>query len=214
MRTSNNFGLRIPDSKVAREATQLVRDTESELLFHHSTRTYLWGALAASRQGIVFDPELLYVGALFHDMGLTEGFAGSPLRFEVDSANAARNFLRDHGIPEADVHKVWTAIAFHTTPGIPEFLHAEASLLQAGAAMDVAGLSYDQFTDDERAVVVAEYPREDNFKHRLIDAFYEGMKHRPLSTFGTFNEDIIAFKDPTYKGMDMCSLILHSPWAT
>jgi hypothetical protein len=210
---STILGVRIPDSTIAREATQLLRDTGSDLLFQHSMRVYLWAALAADRKGLVFDPELLYAGAMFHDLGLTEGFHKSPLRFEVDGANAARDFLRSHGIPEADVHKVWTAIAFHTTPGIPEFLHPEAALLHVAAGMDVAGRSYDQFTDEEREAVIAAFPRDDNFKRRIIDTFHEGLRGRPATTFGTFNDDFIAFKDPGFQRVDICSVILNSPWA-
>jgi HD superfamily phosphodiesterase len=119
-------GVRIPDSKLAREVTQLIRDAESDLLFYHSTRVYFWGALIAKRKGLTFDPELLYTAAMFHDIGLTQSYRGSQLRFEVDGANAARDFLRSHSISERDIEKVWTAIALHTTPGIPE--HMQRSL--------------------------------------------------------------------------------------
>lgn len=159
-----------------------MRDTESELLFLHSMRVYGWGALAGWRKGLAFDPELLYVGAMFHDLGLAERFRESTLRFEVDGANAAREFLRGHGIPEQDIDKVWSAIAFHTTPGIPQFMHAEAALLHVATGMDVAGRAYDQSTDEERDAVTAAWPRADDFEHAIIDAFYEGLKHRPDST--------------------------------
>src|SRR5919112_828122 len=66
----------IPDSKLAHEVTEMVRDTESELLFNHSTRVYLWAALTGKRKGLKFDPELLYTGAMFHDLGLTERYRG------------------------------------------------------------------------------------------------------------------------------------------
>jgi HD superfamily phosphodiesterase len=206
-------GVFIPDSKIAREATQLLRDTASDLLFQHSMRVYCWGALLAKRRGLTFDPELLYAGAMFHDLGLTPGFHDSALRFEVDGANAARDFLRSHGIVEADIHKVWTAIALHTTPGIPEFLHPEAALLHVAAGMDVAGRAYDQFTEEERDAVVSAYPRDDRFKQHIIDAFYEGLKDRPATTFGTFNDDFIAYRNPAFQRVDICSVILSSPWA-
>ena len=206
-------GVSIPDSMIAREATQLLRDTASDLLFQHSMRVYCWGALLAKRRSLAFDAELLYTGAMFHDLGLTPGFHGSSLRFEVDGANAARDFLRSHGIAEADIHKVWTAIALHTTPGIPEFLHAEAALLHVATGMDVAGRSYDQVTVEERNAVVAAYPRDDHFKQRIIDTFYEGLKDRPATTFGTFNDDFIAYKNPAFQRVDICSVILSSPWA-
>lgn len=210
---SNIPGVFIPDSKIAREATQLLRDTASDLLFQHSMRVYCWGALLAKRRGLAFDPELLYAGAMFHDLGLTPGFHDSALRFEVDGANAARDFLRSHGIAEADIHKVWTAIALHTTPGIPEFLHPEAALLHVAAGMDVAGRAYDQFTEEERDAVVSAYPRDDRFKQNIIDAFYEGLKDRPATTFGTFNDDFIAYRNPAFQRVDICSVILSSPWA-
>src|SRR5438128_4549463 len=113
----------IPDSKLAREVAELVRDTEPALLFHHSSRVYYWGALTGKRRGLRFDPELLYAGAMFHYMGLTLTHASGDDRFEVDGANAARDFLQSHGIPERDIETVWTAIALHTTPGIPQPMH-------------------------------------------------------------------------------------------
>lgn len=205
--------VRIPDSKLAREVTQFIRDTESDLLFHHSVRVYFWGAIAGKRRRMSFDPELLYTASMFHDIGLTATYKNSQLRFEVDGANAARDFLRAQGISDGDIETVWNAVALHTTPGIPEFMRPEIALVQAGAGMDVAGRGYDQFTDDERDAVIAAFPREADFNHGIIDAFYEGMKHRPNSTFGTFNDDFLAVKDPAFQRVDMCSVILASPWA-
>ncbi|HEY4142134.1 MAG TPA: HD domain-containing protein [Pseudolabrys sp.] len=205
-------GVRIPDSKLAGEITQFIRDTESDLLFHHSTRVYFWGALTGKRDGLTFDPELLYTAAMFHDLGLTHHYHQSQLRFEVDGANAARDFLRSRGISEGDVEKVWLAIALHTTPGIPEHMHPEISLVQAGAGMDIAGRNYELFADEEREAVIAAHPRGKDFGHEVIDAFYDGMKHRPASTFGTFNDDFLAFKDPGFQRGDVCRVILGSRW--
>ncbi|AYD66091.1 MAG: HD domain-containing protein [Pseudomonadales bacterium] len=213
--TAPTNGLRdiaIPDSPLARHAAQLIRDTESELLFNHSTRVYLWGALLGERNGISFDPELLYVASMFHDIGLTSDYRESELRFEVDSANAARAFLRSHHVDEADVTTVWAAIALHTTPGIPEHMHGEIALVQAGAGMDVAGRGFDAITREQRAAVVKTYPRGADFAASIIDAFYEGMKHRPGTTFGTFNDDFLAHKDPSFERVNVCSIILNSRW--
>ncbi|CAM3435934.1 HD/PDEase domain-containing protein [Bordetella sputigena] len=206
-------GPRIPDSRIAREITEFIRDTESPLLFHHSLRVYFWGAMAGERKGLSFDPELLYAACMFHDIGLTAHYTSSKLRFEVDGANAARDFLRSRGIAERDIEVVWNAVALHTTPGIPEFMRPEIALLQAGAGMDVAGRDYDEYTAEQRDSVVAAFPREHDFKHGIIDAFYHGMKHRPQSTFGTFNDDVLAFKDPDFRRVDICSVILASKWS-
>lgn len=202
----------VPDSKLAREVTQFIRDTESELLFNHSSRVYLWGSLAGQRKDLSFDRELLYVGAMFHDIGLTERYRQSQLRFEVDGANAARDFLRSHGIDEASVELVWDAIALHTTPGIPEHKKPEVALVTAGVEMDVLGISYHDFTAKQRDAVTAAYSRGPAFKRDIIQAFYDGMKHRPDSTFGTVNDDVLALKDPAFRRADFCSIILNSAW--
>src|SRR6202171_213230 len=152
--------IRIPDSKLAREITELVRDTESPLLFHHSSRVYYWGALTGKRRSLRFDPELLYAGAMFHDMGLTPAHASAHQRFEVDGANAARDFLRSHGIAERDIEIVWTAIALHTTPGIPPHMHPVIALVTAGVEMDVLGIAFSEFTDPEREARSEEHTSE------------------------------------------------------
>lgn len=208
----HGFGVKIPDSQLARDATQIVRDTQSELLFFHSSRVYCWAALVGERRGLRYDPELLYVAAMFHDVGLGPAYRTSRLRFEVDGANAARDFLTSRDLPQEAIGRVWTAIALHTTPGIPEHMHAEAALVQAGAGMDVAGRNYDDVTEPERRAVLKSFPRGPRFSQSMIDAFYEGMKHRPETTFGTFNDDFIAFKDPSFKRADLCCTILTSPW--
>ncbi len=140
-------GVNVPDSKLACEVTEFIRDIESDLLFHHSVRVYFWGALAGSKAGLTYDPELFYAAAMFHDIGLTPHYGHSHLRFEVDGANAARDFLRQRGISDADVDIVWNSVALHTTPGIPEFMRPEIALVQLGAGMDVAGRGYDTFTE-------------------------------------------------------------------
>jgi hypothetical protein len=183
------------------------------LLFHHSSRVYYWGALAGKRRGLKFDAELLYAGAMFHDMGLTPQYRSEHQRFEVDGANTARDFLRNHGISEADVYTVWTAIALHTTPNVPPLMHPVVALVTAGVEMDVLGIAYSDYADTERNAVVQAHPRDEHFKEDIIRAFYDGMKHRPDSTFGTVNDDVLADKDPAFKRINFCSVIRESAWA-
>lgn len=205
-------GIKIPDSQLAREITELVRDTESPLLFHHSSRVYYFGALAGRKRGLKFDPELLYCGCMFHDLGLTHQHSSDCCRFEVDGANAARDFLRGHGITQQDIDLVWTAIALHTTPGIPEFMHPIIALVTAGVEMDVLGLTYPEYSDAERKAIVDAHPRSQNFKEDIIQAFYEGIRHKPRTTFGNVKSDVLAGKDPAFEPMNFCSVIRSSKW--
>jgi hypothetical protein len=205
-------GVLIPASKLARQITELVMDTEPPLLFHHSSRVYYWSALAGRRRGLRFDPELLYAGAMFHDMGLTDQHSSADERFEVDGANAARDFLRSHGIAQQDIETVWTAIALHTTPGIPQHMHPVVALVTAGVEMDVLGLRYAEYTDAERQAVVDAHPRTPRFKEDIIQAFYDGIKHKPETTFGNVKADVLADKDPHFTRGNFCSVIRGSAW--
>ena len=205
-------GIKIPDSIMAREATDLVRDTETDLLFHHSRRVFLFGALTGERKSLKYDPELLYIGAMFHDMGLVEPYSSKDERFEVDGANAARDFLLRHGIAETDIEQVWDAIALHTTPGIPKHKKPVVALVTAGVEMDVLGLAYHDFTQEQRDQVTHAHPRGEGFKEGIIDAFAQGTIHKPETTFGNVKADVLALKDPHYHRGNFCSIILGSAW--
>jgi len=205
-------GVSVPDSKLTDEITEFIRDTESTLLFNHSSRVYYFGALAGQHHGLKFDAELLYAGAMFHDIGLVPAYSSAADRFEVDGANAARAFLRRHNISEQDIEHVWTAIALHTTPGIPQYMHPVVALVTAGVEMDVLGIDYASFTDSDRKAVVQAYPRTKYFKEDILKAFYDGIKHKPETTFGNVKADVLADKDPNFRRSNFCTVIRNSSW--
>jgi hypothetical protein len=204
-------GIAVPDTALAREVTDFVRDTEDELLYHHSRRVFFFGALRGVRRGVQPNLELLYAAAMFHDLGLTERYRDSTVRFEVDGANAARDFLVGHGVDEADAQRVWLGIALHTTPGVPEFMVPEVALLQAGVEVDVVGIGRDDVAPEALAAVTAAHPRPD-FKNRILAAFNDGMKRRPQTTAGTMNADVLAHFDPSFRRVDFVDKILDNSW--
>lgn len=206
-------GVTVPDSAMAQQATELVRDVASPLLFNHSSRVYYFAALAGQRRGLTFDRELLYVGAMFHDLGLTTRYSSKDERFEVDGANAARDFLRQHGVSQYEIDTVWTSIALHTTPGIPNHMHPVIALVTAGVEMDVLGLAYETYSDAVREQVVQAYPRTPHFKEDIIQAFYDGIKHKPDTTFGNVKADVLADKNPHFHRANFCSVIRGSRWS-
>ncbi|WP_197283741.1 HD domain-containing protein [Mycobacterium sp. Marseille-P9652] len=204
-------GVAIPDTALVRAATDFIRDAEDDLLFDHSRRVFLFGVLRGRRLGLRPDLELLYVAAMFHDLGLTDRYRSSSLRFEVDGANAARDFLLHHGVDAADARKVWLGIALHTTPGVPQFLEPEIALVNAGVEADVVGIGRDELSAEAIDAVTAAHPRPD-FKRRILAAFNDGMKHRPDTTFGTMNDDVLAHFDPAFRRVDFVDLILGNAW--
>ena len=205
-------GIPIPDSALAREATELVRDVASPLLFHHSRRVFLWGALQGEKLGLDYEPELFYVGAMLHDLGLVEGHRSEHERFEIDGANAARELLERHGLPEDQVMTVWESIALHTTPGIPGYKQPEVRLVSLGVKFDIRGQGFDELSEDQRASVLAAHPRGD-FKEGIIAAFSAGIRDKPETAFGTMYTDILEETVPGYVRPNLCDYIRGSRFA-
>jgi HD domain len=201
----------IPDSLLAKEATDILREYSTDLLFNHSIRVYLFAAEQGRQQKRRFDAELLYVAAAFHDLGLIKKFSSQNERFEVDGANAARQFLTAHNISEDQVQTVWEAIALHTTPGIPPYMRPEVALLNSGVLLDVLGVGFDKFPAELREEIVARYPRK-NFKERFVKAYFDGFAHKPGTTFGTVNAGVVERFIPGYKSPNACDLMAASPF--
>ena len=204
-------GVTVPDTKLAREATELIRDLTNDLIYHHSRRVYWWGSLQGRNRGLSFDPELLYIGAIFHDIGLNVEFRSSGRRFEIDSADQARRFLQGHAVPEDSIRRVWTAIALHTTPGIPEFMEPEVALVTAGVEYDVLGISYHDISDADRDAITALHPRP-GFKRQILQAFTDGIAPKPETTFGNVKADVLERFVPGFQRANFVDIIEDSPW--
>ena len=201
----------IPDSLLVKEATDVLREHSTDLFFNHSIRVYLFAAEQGRQQELRFDAELLYVAAAFHDLGLTKKFSSQNERFEVDGANAARQFLSAHNIAEGQVQTVWEAIALHTTPGIPKHMRPEIALLNSGVLLDVLGVGFEQFPAELREEIVAKYPRI-NFKEDFIREYFAGFAHKPATTYGTVNAAFCERFMPGFKSPNACDLIAASPF--
>jgi len=203
--------LAIPDSLLAKEATGILRENATDLLFNHSIRVYLFAAEHARQKKLRVDAELLYVAAAFHDLGLLKKFSSPDERFEVDGANAARQFLTAHDLPEERIQTVWEAIALHTTPGIPPYMRPEVAVLYSGVLLDVLGRGYDQFPPGLRDEIVAAYPRR-HFREDFIEAYFAGFGHKPATTYGTVNAGVCERYISGYKSPNACDLIAASPF--
>jgi hypothetical protein len=205
-------GVTIPDGHLARAACAAVLASEPPILFRHSVRVFLFGALIGAQRSLDFDPELLYVAALFHDFGLTDDYRDSHRRFEVDGAHALRIFLKQHQVSQELINEAWLAVALHTTFGIPGELTSLTALLAAGVETDLLGMHFDEVDETSRLAVLQEYPRGANFKEHIIDAFAQGLANRPATTFGSVSADVLGRNDPNYRRLNFCGLILGSGW--
>lgn len=202
----------IPDSKIATQATELLLEHGTEFIYNHSIRVFLFSALNGNRRQLKYDSELLYVASVFHDLGLTSHYSSPDLRFEVDGANAARDFLKSHGLPKDQLQLVWDTIALHTTIGIAEHKEPEVALMYSGVGLDVMGEGYEHLTEANREEIIKAFPRND-FKNKIIPTFFGGFEHKTETTFGNIKADVCAYMIPNFERKNFCGCILHSPWS-
>ena len=201
----------VPDTQLTREATGLLHEFSTPLLFNHSHRVFFWANELGRQTGEPFDAELLFICAAFHDLGLLKKFSSADDRFEVDSANAVRQFLEHHDVPPTRIQVAWDAISLHTTPGIAAYKPLEVELLYNGVGLDVLGIGYEHFPEDLRKKFVDQYPRI-NFKQDIAKAFLGGFEHKTQTTEGTCNEDICSYFIRNYKRSNFYDQIQNSPF--
>lgn len=173
-------GLRIPDTELARQAMEFVREVSTPTLFGHVMRSYQFGVLMLERTGQRYDRELLFVGAALHDLGLVERFVSTAERFELDGADVARRFLRERGMSTARADVVWDAIALHTNFTIAARKRPEIAAVAAGAGVDVSGQGLDQLDRDDVAEVLETYPRL-GFKREAIANIIDQCRRKPMA---------------------------------
>ena len=201
----------VPDTQMTREATGLLREFSTPVLFNHSHRAFFWANEMGRQAGQKFDVELVFICAAFHDLGLLKKFSSASDRFEVDSANAVRQFLDHHDVPAGRIQTAWDAISLHTTPGIAAYKPLEVELIYNGVALDSLGIGYETFPEDVRTKVVKQFPRV-NFKHDIALAFLGGFEHKTETTVFTCNEDICSHFIPNYKRSNFYDQIRNSPF--
>jgi len=169
--------LQHPDTAVCLAARDLAHDHSPPFLFNHVMRSFEFGRLGGTAQGARFDEEMLYLGAVLHDLGLVEAFVGKD-RFEIDGADAAADFLSRQGYDDRKIATIWDAIALHTTLGIPQRKAPEIALVQLGAGIDIGAIPRAMLAPDSVEIILSEYPRL-GFKRAMLQALAEIVRRKP-----------------------------------
>jgi hypothetical protein len=204
-------GIKLPDSKLARDATDFARGLSAPVVFNHVLRTFVFGTLLGRAKKLKFDSELFYLGAVLHDLGQTERFMGKQ-RFEVDGADAAAEFLRGQGVPKESIEVVWDAVALHTSRGIVERKRPEIALVSAGAGADVVGFGVDQLPRATVAQVLAAFPRR-GLKKAYQKVLAEIVARKPETAAGNFLAAVGERYVPGYRAPNFCDLMDAAPFA-
>lgn len=203
-------GIAVPDTPLVARALAFAGRHCEPYLFNHVVRSWLFAALLAEREAIVHDAEVLAVSALLHDLGLAAAFAGT-LRFEVEGANAARAFVRGHGVDERRAQLVWDAVALNSTPSICLHKEVEAALCARGVGIDWGGWGADAIPEATMARILAEFPRL-GMKHRFARAVCHVAETRPATTYDNFARDFGERFVPDYAPPSMVDALLDAPF--
>jgi HD domain-containing protein len=175
----SRLGMPVPDSALARRARELITDVAAACLVNHSVRSYAWAVDLAGHDGLAFDPEILYVSAMLHDIGLVPAYdLGGD--YAVDGAIAAERLAVEEGEPKPRARAIYDAIALHNDEAMPPDPAAEVVLLWDATGVDVTG---ERFSDVRSAIipaVLAAYPRLD-FKREFSARFVDQVSRKPTS---------------------------------
>jgi len=191
-------GIAIPESQLAREATEAARTVEPPHLFLHSLRSFVFGELFANAKGIKHDSEVVYVSAVLHDIGLTPEHATPHQRFEVDGANLERDLVTKHAKPDDDGYIAWEAVAMHSLYGYARFMKPEVNVLSAGVVTDVGAAFAPQLERSAIEQVLRAFPRR-GFNDAFVSILADYAKRKPDTVGGTFIEGVAIRTLPDYK---------------
>ena len=203
-------GVTVPDTPLVANAIDLARASSTPYLFNHSMRSWLFAEAIAQRSGAEHDSEVLAVATLLHDLGLMPAYSG-PLRFEVEGANAAREFARKQGVSEPRAQLIWDGVALNSTPSIGLYKEPEVALCTTGIGLDWGGWGYDTLLKSQIDEIVDAFPRL-QMKKQFTRDVCSIVRGRSSTTYDNFARDFGERFVPGYKRPSAVDLLFDAPF--
>lgn len=203
-------GITVIDTPLITRAMDFAGVHSEPFLFNHAVRSWLFAVRLGQLQGVPNDPEVVAVGCLLHDLGLTKSFTG-PKRFEVEGADAARAFAREEGLyDDRRLQLIWDSVALNSTPSIGFNKEPEVALCTAGIGVEF-GFQYDQIPPNEMKSILAAFPRLE-MKRRFKDSVCRIVETRPQTTYDNFAGDFGERFVPGYKRPSTVEFLMNAPF--
>jgi hypothetical protein len=203
-------GITVPDTPLINRAMDYARIHSEPFLFNHAVRSWLFAVRLGQLQGIRHDTEVVAVGSLLHDLGLTGSFTG-PKRFEIEGADAARAFAREEGLDDRRMQLIWDTVALNSTPSIALYKEAEVALCTAGIVLDFGGPQYDRIPPGEMSDILAAFPRLD-MKQCFTDSVCRIVRTKPETTYDNFARDFGSRFVEGYKAPSTVDFLMNGPF--
>jgi hypothetical protein len=208
--TQTLAGVRVPDSPVISRAIEYAREFSEPYLFNHVMRSWLFAESLAQLNHVEHDAEVLALATLLHDLGLSPAFDG-PLRFEVETANAARNFAQRAGFDARRAQLVWDGAALNSTPSIALHKETEVRLCTLGIGLDWGGWGSESLTKQQLDAIVDAFPRL-QMKQQFTRAACRICETRPATTYDNFARDFGERFVAGYKPISTVDLLFAAPF--
>jgi hypothetical protein len=202
-------GITVIDTPLVTRALEIARTHSEPFLFNHAVRSWLFAVRLGQLQGIAHDAEVVAVGSLLHDLGLTNCCTG-PKRFEIEGADAARTFAREQGLDDRRVQLIWDSVALNSTPSIGLHKETEVALCTAGIGVEF-GFQYDRIPPTEMKSILAAFPRLD-MKRRFTDSICRIVKAKPETTYDNFAGDFGERFVPGYQRPSTVDFLMNAPF--
>jgi hypothetical protein len=202
-------GVTVIDTPLITRAMDYARIHSEPFLFNHAVRSWLFAVRLGQLQGLPHDAEVVAVGTLLHDLGLTDGFTG-PRRFEIEGADAARAFAREQGLDDRQVQLIWDSVALNSTPSIGLYKEAEVALCTAGIGVEF-GFQYDRIPPNEMKGILAAFPRLE-MKRWFTDSVCRIVRTKPETTYDNFAADFGERFVPGYQRPSTVDFLMNAPF--
>ena len=202
-------GIGVTETPLITRAMDYARLHSEPYLFNHAVRSWLFAVRLAQLQGVPHDPEVVAVGTLLHDLGLTNSFTG-PKRFEIEGADAARAFAHEQGLDDRRLQLIWDSVALNSTPSIGLYKEPEVALCTAGIGVEF-GFQYDRIPPNEMKSILAAFPRLE-MKRRFTDSVCRIVKTRPETTYDNFAGDFGERFVPGYRRPSTVDFLMNAPF--
>lgn len=204
-------GVTVPDTPLVARAIDFARESSTPYLFNHSMRSWLFAEAMAQAKNEAHDTEVLAVAILLHDLGLMPAFSG-PLRFEVEGANAARDFARKQGMSESQAQLIWDGVALNSTPSIGLHKELEVALCTTGIGLDWGGWGYETLLKSQIEEIVDAFPRL-QMKKQFARDVCSIVQERRATTYDNFARDFGERFVPGYRRPSAVDLLFDAPFA-
>jgi len=203
-------GVRVPDSRLIAEALEYAQKVYEPYLFNHAVRSWLFAETIARIREIDYDREVVAVGTLLHDIGLTASVSG-PNRFEVNGADAARSFIKGEGLSDRRAQLIWDLVALNSTPSLALHKEPEVAVGTMGIGLDYGGFGFELIPSTDMTNILNAFPRM-RMKDKFSETCCRLVTAKPETSSDNFLRDFGERFVPGYKPVSTVDLLMNAPF--